>query len=64
MATIKLRLTDGQTFTNGAAVNGTVEEIRDELSRAIEAGAAVNMNEPGRVIVVNSAHILYAVVTA
>lgn len=64
MATIELHLTGGQVLRQSGAA-GPVMTIRDTLSKVIEAGGAVNLNETDadRVTVVNSVHILYAVVT-
>jgi hypothetical protein len=62
MATIELHLTNEQTLNQSGDV-GTLTEVRDHIAQVMQAGGAVSLNEPDRVIVVNSAHVLYAVVT-
>lgn len=62
MTTIELHLTDGQTLAQTGDVGG-VETVRDGLSQTIQAGGAINLNTPDGVTVVNSAHVLYVVVT-
>jgi hypothetical protein len=64
MTGIELHLTNGQTLRQtGETVGSSVEQVRDALSGTIAAGAAINLIEAGRTVVVNSAHVVYAVVT-
>jgi hypothetical protein len=70
MATIELHLTDGSTLTQHGATgdsrNAGHGDIVAGLGQIMAAGEAVNLHDtdnPGRVVVVNSAHIRYAVVT-
>jgi hypothetical protein len=63
VTTLVLHLTDGQTLTHPAADIGTVTAVRDDLAETITSGATINLNTPGRVLVVNSAHVMFAEVT-
>ena len=62
MTAIELHLTDGQTLNQSGDVGG-LTEVRDHIAQVMQAGGAISLNEPDRVTVVNSAHVLYVVVT-
>lgn len=62
MTTIELHLTDGQTLTQTEVPDG-LTVLRDGIAKSIGTGGAINLNGPSGVRVVNSAHVLYAVVT-
>lgn len=63
MATIELHLSSGGVLRPSGALPGSVEEVRDLIAATIERGSTINLHTPEGVHVVNTAHVMFAVVT-
>lgn len=63
MTRFELHLTNGEVLAQTVIPTQPLEAVRDGLGATIEAGSAINLNTPGKVVVVNSRHVLYVTVT-
>ena len=64
MTALRIVLSDGQEY-QASGIPGTVVESRDQMAKAILAGASINIGSgrDGGAIVINSRHVMYVEVT-